>query len=152
MTEQRKFNFKFNNANTDMSMFDNSGLNKDHIKLLYNHINNYIFDMKFNNNILELYKKHLYNIISSSKLLQDKINNDEIDISELKDMTIDELFPEKWTPKEIKYEPVISTLYECTKCNGPCSYYNYQLRSADEGMSTKVTCANKLCGYSWWIK
>jgi len=59
------------------------------------------------------------------------------------------LWQEK-TDERMTYEPkpIESSLYRCGKCKqNKCSYYQMQTRSADEPMTTFVTCHN--CGNRW---
>ena len=74
-------------------------------------------------------------------------------------MTHQEMCPEKWKKliddKKIrdknKYEPNIEAStdnFTCNKCKSKkCTYYQLQTRSADEPMTTFVTCLE--CGKSW---
>ena len=67
--------------------------------------------------------------------------------------------PTKWKPlidlleihEKNKYTPKIEAStdnFTCGKCKSKeCSYYQLQLRSADEPMTTFVTCLN--CGQRW---
>ena len=79
---------------------------------------------------------------------------------ELAFMSHQEIFPEKWKYlidakiKRDKKEGEVdlsaaSEEFFCFKCkkNGTCSYYQMQTRSADEPMTTFVTCL--LCGNNW---
>ena len=73
--------------------------------------------------------------------------------------THQELRPSKWQPllaaKKARdaclYQPQIDANtdnFECRKCGSKrCSYYQLQTRSADEPMTTFVTCIN--CGNRW---
>ena len=70
-----------------------------------------------------------------------------------------ELLPEKWNEKleekklrlENKFFPKIEAStdnFTCGKCKSTaCTYYQLQTRSADEPMTTFVTCTN--CGQRW---
>ena len=74
-------------------------------------------------------------------------------------MTHQEILPEKWTniiedlkiKNQNKYTPKIEAStdnFTCYKCKSKeCSYYQLQTRSADEPMTTFVTCIN--CGTRW---
>ena len=74
-------------------------------------------------------------------------------------MTHQEMLPSRWEPlikkkeerdKE-KYAPKLEANtdnYTCRKCGSKkCSYYQLQTRSADEPMTTYVTCID--CGTRW---
>jgi len=74
-------------------------------------------------------------------------------------MTHQEMYPEKWKKlidlKQIrdknKYAPKLDANtddYTCFKCKSKrCSFYQLQTRSADEPMTTFVTCLD--CGTRW---
>ena len=73
--------------------------------------------------------------------------------------TNEELFPERWNniikDKQVrlenKYFPKIEAStdkFKCGRCKSKeCTYYQLQTRSADEPMTTFVTCLN--CGKHW---
>lgn len=73
--------------------------------------------------------------------------------------TNEELFPDKWNNilkekklrLENKYFPKIEAStdkFKCGRCKSKeCTYYQLQTRSADEPMTTFVTCLN--CGKHW---
>ena len=74
-------------------------------------------------------------------------------------MTYQELFPEHWKKfldekhkkETCMYEDIIEAMtdeFKCGRCkNRQCSYYELQTRSADEGMTTFITCLK--CGNRW---
>ena len=78
---------------------------------------------------------------------------------ELADMPLQCMFPEHWKPLvdekskrdrtlyEINKE-MATDIYKCGRCKKrECSFYQLQTRSADEPMTTFVTCLN--CGNRW---
>lgn len=83
----------------------------------------------------------------------------EIKAHKLAFMSHQEMSPEKWEKliedKKIrdqnKYEPKLEAStdnFTCRKCNSKkCTYYQLQTRSADEPMTTFVTCLD--CGKRW---
>jgi len=87
------------------------------------------------------------------------INNNTIKIHEIAFMTHQELRPSKWKNllddkkirDENKYCPKIEAStdnFTCWKCKSKkCTYYQLQTRSADEPMTTFVTCLS--CGCRW---
>ena len=89
----------------------------------------------------------------------DKINSKKIRPHELGQMTHQEIAPEKWEKliqekkekDENRYAPKLdgnTDMFTCRKCkSNKCSYYQLQTRSADEPMTTFVTCVN--CGNRW---
>ena len=90
----------------------------------------------------------------SSAVLSGNIKSQEIAF-----MTHQEICPEKWKQliedKKVrdkqKYEPNIEAStdnFTCNKCKSKkCTYYQLQTRSADEPMTTFVTCLE--CGKRW---
>jgi transcription elongation factor S-II len=87
------------------------------------------------------------------------ILDNKIKAHELAFMTHQELMPEKWNhlieeltiKNKNKYTPKIEAStdsFTCYKCKSKeCSHYQLQTRSADEPMTTFVTCIN--CGTRW---
>jgi transcription elongation factor S-II len=115
------------------------------------------WDNKF---FVQLYLDHLKSILIN---LTDKwisaINNNEILPHNFAFMTHQELNYEKWKQMidlkskrdKNKYECNIAAAtdtFTCRKCkNNKCTYYQMQTRSADEPMTTFVTCIT--CGNRW---
>jgi transcription elongation factor S-II len=105
-------------------------------------------------------KQTLYNINpKNNKYLLEKLKKQEIKSYEIPFMTHQEQNPEIWTKiieekiKKDKSKYVIDmeaateefTCYRCGK--NKCTYYELQTRSADEPMTTFVSCLN--CGNHW---
>jgi len=98
-----------------------------------------------------------YNLKNTSIL--NKINNKEIKPHEIAFMSHQEMSPERWSAliekkkmiDENKYAPKLEAStdnFTCWKCKSKkCSYYQLQTRSADEPMTTFVTCLT--CGNRW---
>ena len=94
-----------------------------------------------------------------NKTVQDMINNKEIKPHKLAFMTHQEMQPDKWNAliqekkirDENKYEPKLEAStddFTCWKCKSKkCTYYQLQTRSADEPMTTFVSCLD--CGNRW---
>jgi len=90
-----------------------------------------------------------------------RVKSGEIDIMCLPWSSPQELFPEHWeklqekkkAETEIMYSKkrvAITTKFKCPKCKKrECSYYELQVRSSDEPMTTFIDCQN--CGYHWKI-
>ena len=93
------------------------------------------------------------------KVLLNKIIQKEILGQDLAFMTHQNLMPEKWEEliknkkekDENRYTAKLdgnTDMFVCRKCkSNKCSYYQLQTRSADEPMTTFVTCVN--CGNRW---
>jgi transcription elongation factor S-II len=91
--------------------------------------------------------------------LKEKIVSKEIKAHELAFMSHQEMMPERWQKmvdeKKIRdknrYAPKLEAStdnFTCRKCRSKeCSYYQLQTRSADEPMTTFVTCLP--CGNRW---
>ena len=91
--------------------------------------------------------------------LLDKLNNNKIKAYEIAFMNAREMFPEKWkklVEEKIKrdnnmYKENLASATDEFKCykwqKRQCTYYQMQTRSADEAMTTFVTCLN--CGNNW---
>ena len=108
-----------------------------------------------------LYIDRLRTIYFNLKNLQlvSRITNKEIKPHEVAFMSHQEIIPEKWTTllsdKKIRdaniYAPKLEAStdgFTCRKCKSKeCSYYQLQTRSADEPMTTFVTCIK--CGTRW---
>jgi transcription elongation factor S-II len=95
----------------------------------------------------------------TSTYLRDKVNNGEIKIHEIAYLSHQDMCPQRWNKlleakkirDEHKYAPRIEAStdnFTCWKCKSKaCTYYQLQTRSADEPMTTFVTCIN--CGQRW---
>lgn len=91
--------------------------------------------------------------------LLEKVRNGSIPFTKLVRMTPIELFPDNWeqelnkvAQKYIRREMAMSDVpdgaFQCRKCKSwKTIYYQMQTRSADEPMTTFVTCAN--CAAHW---
>ncbi len=114
-----------------------------------------------------IYFSHIYfdrlrsvfaNIKENPDFLE-KIKSKEINSRMVGFMTHQEMKPEKWKSliddkkerDKNKYSPKIignTDQFTCRKCkSNNCSYYQLQTRSADEPMTTFVTCLS--CGSRW---
>ena len=92
-------------------------------------------------------------------ILLDKIKNNILKPDVLAFMTHQELNPERWKiliEKKIKRDQLkyntnmdaATDVFVCKKCkSNKCSYYQMQTRSADEPMTTFVSCLD--CGARW---
>ena len=99
------------------------------------------------------------NSMVKNNYLLDKIKKNEITPQELAFMSHYEMFPDKWKDlieKKTKRDKMTGLVdlssatdeFKCYKCKQKnCSYYQLQTRSADEPMTTYVSCLN--CGNNW---
>ena len=106
-----------------------------------------------NKHFVQIYLDRLRSIYTNlNDNIIEQINNETIKAHIVAFMTHQELNPEKWTKLiEIKakrdankFETNIAAAtdtFTCRKCKGnQCTYYQMQTRSADEPMTTFVTC------------
>ena len=110
---------------------------------------------------VQLYMDRLRSIFAnlSWPTLVEAINDKKMKIHEIAFMTHQELQPEKWKQlledkkirDENKFTPKIQAstdTFTCWKCKSKeCTYYQLQTRSADEAITTFVTCLQ--CGQRW---
>lgn len=108
-----------------------------------------------------LYKNKIRSILSNlhNKHIKTSLTNKTVKPHEIAFMSHQDMCPEKWERHiEIKkqhlenlYAPKIDANtddFTCRKCKSKkCSYYQLQTRSADEPMTTFVTCID--CGNRW---
>ena len=90
---------------------------------------------------------------------KNEILNGSINVEKLVGMNHHELNPERWKDyiekkikrDTLKYErkmEAATDTFTCRKCKSKeCNYYQMQTRSADEPMTTFVSCIN--CGNRW---
>ena len=102
--------------------------------------------------------KNIYFTLKNPEILS-KIQKGIFKTSDIAFKTHQELYPEKWSilmedkklRLENKYFPKIEAStdnFVCRKCkSNECTYYQLQTRSADEPMTTFVTCIK--CGTRW---
>jgi transcription elongation factor S-II len=111
---------------------------------------------------IQIYVDHLRSIyinIKNNPGLIERVTNSSIKPHEIAFMTHQEMSPDKWAEliklKSIRDKNKCETQLEastdtftCRKCKSKkCSYYQMQTRSADEPMTTFVTCIN--CENRW---
>ena len=108
---------------------------------------------------VQIYTDHLKSIYSNLPQLLEQIRDGHLEAKVLAFMNHQEMKPEKWKAliddkkerDKNKYSPKIignTDQFTCRKCkSNNCSYYQLQTRSADEPMTTFVTCIS--CGSRW---
>ena len=159
----KKLNDKINENNTNIETKDSWGLNLE--KGIYNNClveasKKNLVKKWDNPSFVTLYLTKFRSIyFNLTKELIDKIYNKILKPHEIAFMTHQELQPEKWKKllesKKIKdenrYTPKIEATtdaYTCRKCkSNKCWHYQLQTRSADEPMTTYVTCLD--CSHKW---
>lgn len=114
-----------------------------------------------NKYFLQLYKNRLRSIYINLKnpIFLDKIKKKKIRTKNLSKMSHQEMCPEKWKKMidaKFKRDKNMTSVnmsaatdeYKCYKCKkNKCTYYQLQTRSADEPMTTFITCL--VCGNRW---
>ena len=153
-------------------IINNEDISKKIEESIYNHVvnicknkkikisfNNKYFNRYYINKCISIYDNINPNSYIKNSTLIDKIYNDEINIGKIADYSPQQLFPEHWnkliekknTQDEILYSKKtipITDRFKCPKCKfNECTYYQLQIRSADEPITTFITCIN--CNYFW---
>jgi len=114
-----------------------------------------------NAHFVQLYKDRLRTIVINLKddNILNQIQNGSITAQSFAMMSHYEMCPSKWDKliakkierDKFKYDTQIEAAtdtFTCRKCkSNKCTYYQMQTRSADEPMTTFVTCIN--CGARW---
>lgn len=111
---------------------------------------------------VQLYVDRLKTVIFNLKktpLLVEKLVTGYITPELFASMSHQEMYPDKWNKlialkikrEESKYINRVEAstdMYQCRKCKSrKCTYYSVQLRSADEPMTTLISCLE--CSYNW---
>lgn len=108
--------------------------------------------------------RSLYSNLSDSSYINNntllkKINDGKIKLTNLPFISFQQLFPEHWKKMmDSKYKreknlyeekaEAMTDQFKCSRCKSrECTYYELQTRSADEAMTTFITCIN--CGNRW---
>ena len=103
--------------------------------------------------------RSIYRNLTTNSNLCDALKNCKFKAHTLAFMTHQEMCPERWDElikaKKIKEENIYAPKldantdnFTCRRCKSKrCSYYQLQTRSADEPMTTFVTCID--CGNRW---
>ena len=122
--------------------------------------NNKVLKKWDNKQFIVIYLNKLYTIMSNlNESIIEEIQNGTIKSHTVAFMTHQELSPNKWKElidnkikrDKMKFENNIEAAtdtFTCRKCkSNKCTYYQMQTRSADEPMTTFVTCIN--CDNRW---
>lgn len=119
---------------------------------------NIYFVQIYNDRLRTIYF-NIKNTKNFKKMIDDSINNkNKMKAHEFAYLTHHEMDPKRWEKllsekakrDEKKYERTqkVSSEFTCRKCKSKdCTYYQMQTRSADEPMTTFITCEN--CGNRW---
>jgi len=108
----------------------------------------------FKNYYFKIARKILANIsyTPNATEVKEKIKNELFKADEVATMTHEQLYPELWSNLKLKImsqllqksnEEIPDGMFKCKKCKSyKTTYYQMQTRSADEPMTTYVTCLN----------
>ena len=100
--------------------------------------------------------ENINNHIKNNYLLNEILNNKNFKINTIPYMRANELFPDNWKDiearlkliEEKKKNMATTDIFTCKKCkNNRCTVHQMQTRSADEPMTTFVTCI--VCNNTW---
>ena len=136
----------------------------------YSNINN-IFPGWKNDVFLKMYNNKLISVLSNldpnsylqNTHLLNRLRNGEFKPHDIPFMEPYELNPDKWISilkkKRQKEQSLLNSnmeaktdLFKCGKCKQrKCSYYEMQIRSADESATIFITCLNPACKNKWRI-
>jgi len=142
---------------------------KDLEKNIYDYVSNYINEKKYSSELFKLLyiskSRQIYHNLNEKSYVKNiklkKLLNKKIKIENICNYNYDELKPSKWKKfkkdieilnSEIINNKDINTTdqFKCPKCkNNKCVYFQLQTRSADEGITSFITCINEGCGYNW---
>ena len=145
-------------TNLEKGIFNYTIKKSNELKIIKSWENNCFVDIYFNK------FKSIYTNLDENSYIKNtnliiKIKNNEILPQDIPFMSHQELFPEKWNElvqnkikrDNAKYNVDLEAATEefmCYKCKKrKCTYYQLQTRSADEPMTTFVSCLN--CGNRW---
>jgi len=122
--------------------------------------NNKVFKKWDNHKFVLLYLNKLRSVYANlTPEILNKLSNGDIKSFSIAFMTHQELVPQRWAElienkmkrDKSKYENNIEAAtdtFQCRKCkSNKCTYYQMQTRSADEPMTTFVTCI--VCDNRW---
>lgn len=155
-------------------------IDESHVEDLEIGIYNWCIDYSNTNNVfpgwkndvfLKMYNNKLISVLSNldpNSYLQNthllsRLKNGEFKPHEIPFMEPYELNPDKWISilkkKRQKEQSLLDTnmeaktdLFKCGKCKQrKCSYYEMQIRSADESATIFITCLNPACKNKWRI-
>lgn len=137
---------------------------------IYNYTVNYIKEKKYNQELLEKFyiakcRQIYHNLDKDSYVknlkLQKLIEKNKIKLDKISKYNFTDLNPYKWKKfqndidilnEEIFNNKKINTTdqFKCPKCKkNKCVYFQLQTRSADEGITSFITCISEGCGFNW---
>lgn len=145
-------------------------LAKDIENNIYNYIVKYINTKNYNEGLFKLYyiskSRQIYHNLDKTSYVKNiklskLIEKKKIKLEKITNYNFTELNPIKWKKyqndidilnAEIFNNKKINTTdqFKCPKCkNNKCVYFQLQTRSADEGITSFITCISESCGFNW---
>ena len=168
IVDHEEFRFKIKNKLNDI--IDNDKMSSNMEKGIFNYSlkeagNKKVVKKWDNPYFVQIYmdrlRSILYNLTKLGSVLLEQLKNDSIKAQDVAFMTHYEMSPEKWKTmlllKSVKDKGKFETNIEastdtftCRKCRGnKTTYYQLQIRSADEPATTFINCID--CGNKWKI-
>lgn len=144
--------------NIETGIFNNSIREADNRGILKKWENKHFRNL-YLSKVMSIYSNLKTNSYIGNNELSEQLNNGQVKPYDIPFLQPSESFPSRW--KEIldkkakidqcKYErrtEIATDTYKCGKCQQrQCTFFQLQTRSADEPMTTFVTCVN--CGNRW---
>lgn len=128
-------------------------------KHIFPHWDNQLFQEIYNQRQYKLFSNlHPSSPVANPRLLG-RVKSGEVSMVDLPRLTDLELYPENWKRlqdtqlvKEQRWlegnKSIATTQFQCNRCHKrECTYYEMQIRSADEPMTKFINCLN--CGKRW---
>jgi DNA-directed RNA polymerase subunit M/transcription elongation factor TFIIS len=153
----------FQTSNLEKSIF-NWSIDQCTYTGIFPGMNNNVFLNIYNDKFVSVLSNlDPHNYLNNHGRLLKKIIDGTLLPHELASMEPYDMNPDKWMPiinaKLSKERSMLDAnieaktdLFKCGKCKGrKCSYYEMQIRSADESATIFVTCLNSSCRNKWRI-
>jgi DNA-directed RNA polymerase subunit M/transcription elongation factor TFIIS len=156
-------NIHFDDTNVLSSKIENSIYNyakeQSHIRGIHENIDDKNFKRIYVNKIISLYNNmNPESYIKNNNFIK-KLSNNEIDIDNIAFLLPQDINKEHWQPYIDRQNAADEFMnnrsigiktdeYKCSRCKSrDCTYYQLQVRCADEPMTTFINCQN--CGNRW---
>ncbi len=161
-----RFRFLVNDHGISASVLDalvseiyKASIEEANQKHIFPHWDNQLFQEIYTHKQYKLFSNlHPSSPVANPRLLG-RVISGELSMSDLTRLTDMELYPENWKKlqdtqlvKEQRWlegnKSIATTQFQCNRCHKrECTYYEMQIRSADEPMTKFINCLN--CGKRW---